>query len=469
MNALHRATASALATALLMAAVIVPGAVLAATPSFGTPTVTSPLGEDMTFTSQISGDDVAAVDVLVRLIGFDVDIVLTAAPGDQAGTWQVSQRLDIPTSVSCSCVITTADSPPNTNFEFQFRVTASDGTLTFGPVAQGRVEDTRFTWRTIDQGVVSVHWYEGDDAFARTAADLANDAISRAADLLGSTLTEPVDLFVYDTQQALLEAVSPNRENIAGEAHWDIRTMFVWLPSDVGIDAFAEEVVRHELTHLVFDAATRNPYHEPARWLNEGIAVYLTAGYSATDRAAVENAAAGGRLIPLDGIAGFFPAPPDQFFLAYAEAVAAVDFFVRTYGEADLWNLVRSYAQGQTDDAAFTAATGGDMNAFNAAWFESLSIEVREPLGPQPGPTGPLPPDWVPGGATPGPTLAPGETPPTPRPTATARPGTGPGVVDGVMRVLTLTLFVVAIGLVIAVIGVVLYVRRSNRQPPRGW
>ena len=468
MSTVSRIESTVLVLALLLATAIVPGAVQAASPSFGTPTATSPLGEEVSLESQISGDDIVGVDVLVRLAGFDTNIVLSATRGPVQDTWQVVQPLDIPGSVACSCVIE-AYSPPNTDFEFQFRVRASDGTLTLGPVAQGRVEDARFGWRTIDQDLVSVHWYQGDEAFARTAADLANDAIHNAAELLGSTLTEPVDLFVYDTQQALLEAVSPNRENIAGEAHWDIRTMFVWLPADIGIDAFAEEVVRHELTHLVFDAATRNPYHDPARWLNEGIAVYLTAGYSPGDRALVDSAAAGDRLIPLDGISAFFPAPPDQFFLAYAEAVAAVDFFVRTYGEPDLWDLVRSYAQGQTDDAAFMAATGGDMNQFNAAWFESLGIEVREPLGPQPGPPGPLPPDWAPGGATPAPTLAPGQTPPTPRPTGTPRPGTGPGVVDGVMRVLTLTLWVVAIGLIITVIGVVLYVRRGRRQPPRGW
>jgi hypothetical protein len=467
MSTLGRSASAAAAIALLLTAAIVPGVVVAASPSFGTPTAASPLGEDVTFTSQISGDDIAGVDVLVRLVGFDVNIVLTATPGQGTDMWQVSQALDIPGSVACACVIE-GQSPPNTDFEFQFRVRASDGTLTLGPVAQGRVEDARYAWRTIDQDLVSVHWYQGDEAFARTAADLANDAIHNAAELLGSTLTEPVDLFVYDTQQALLEAVSPNRENIAGEAHWDIRTMFVWLPADVGIDAFAEEVVRHELTHLVFDAATRNPYHDPARWLNEGIAVYLTAGYSASDRARVDTAAAGGTLIPLDGIAGFFPAPPDQFFLAYAEAVAAVDFFVRTYGEADLWDLVRSYAQGQTDDAAFTAATGGDMNEFNAAWFESMNVAVPEPLGPQPGPPGPLPPDWAPGGATPAPTLAPGQTPATPRPPVVPVPGRGE-FTGGLMRVATLTLFVVAIGLVIAVIGVLLYVRKSRRQPPRGW
>jgi hypothetical protein len=353
------------------------------------------------------------------------------------------------------------NSAPNTHFEFQFRVRAADGTLTVGPLAQGVIEDKRFDWGTLEQGLVRVHWYAGDDAFAHDVADYANGAVDRASELLGTTLPAPVDLFVYDTQQDLLDAVSPNRESIAGEAHQDIQTMFAWLPDEQDIDGFNGEVVRHELTHLVFGAATRNPYHDPPTWLNEGVAVYLSAGYGGYYRSLVEGAVANESLIPLDGLTGIFPPGPD-FSLAYGEAVSAVDFFVSTYGEQTLWDLVRSYAQGMTDDAAFTAATGGNVVAFNAAWFESLGASVPQPLGPQPAPTGPVPPDWAPGGATPGPTLAPGQTPPTPRPTATPRPGE-PADVDALMRVVTLTLWIVVIALVVAVIGFVLLLRRSGR------
>jgi hypothetical protein len=48
-------------------------------------------------------------------------------------------------------------------------------------------------------------------------------------------------------------------------------------------------VVPHELVHLVFDTAVKNPYHFPPRWLNEGLAVYLSEGngteYEARSRA----------------------------------------------------------------------------------------------------------------------------------------------------------------------------------------
>jgi hypothetical protein len=462
MSLLRRASAVA-ALALVAVAAVPPAGVLAASPAFGTPTASAELNEPITFTSQIEGDDIAAVEVLVRLVGDPTTIVLPAQPA-AGGTWGVTQSLDIAFSSQCECLFE-GNSAPNTHFEYQFRVLGGDGTVTVGPLAQGVVEDKRFTWQTLESGLVRVHWYAGDDVFARGAADYANQAIDRASDLLGTTLPQPVDLFVYDTQQDLLDAVSPNRESIAGEAHREIQTMFVWLPHERDIDGFSGEVVRHELTHLVFDAATHNPYHDPPTWLNEGIAVYLSVGYSGYHRSLVEGAAASDTLIPLEGLTGIFP-PDTAFHLAYGESVAAVDFFVSTYGEQTLWDLVRSYQQGMTDNDAFTAATDSDAAAFNAAWFESLGKSVPEPLGPQPAPPGPIPPDWAPGGATPGPTLAPGQTPPTPRPTATPRPGQGVGDADGLMRVVTLTLWVIVIALVLAVIGFLVLDRNRSRRPP---
>jgi len=460
MTALRR-LAIALSLSVALVGALLPGVTVAAEPTFGTPSVTATLGEPITFSSPVSGDDIAAVEVLVRLVGDATTIVIQAQPAQAAGTWQATQSIDIGTSALCEC-LADGNTAPNTHFEFQFRVRAADGSTS--------VNDDRFEWRTIEQGLVRVHWYNGNDAFAQSAADVANEAIDRASELLGTTLPQPVDLFVYDTQQALLEAVSPNRENIAGQAHQAIDTMFVWIPADQGADAFAGEVVRHELTHLVFDAATDNPYREPALWINEGVAVYLSVGYSAYYQSFVDGAVADRSLIPLDGLAGLFPSPPDQFYLAYAEAVAAIDFFIRTHGEPKLWDLVRSYARGLTDDEAFSATTGVDAAAFNAAWFASLGVDVPAPLGPQPGPTGPLPPDWQADGQTPGPSARPGESPATPGPSATPRPGQPGGAdPDALTRTVAIIGWLLAVVVLVALIGYLLVQRNRARRPPQGW
>ena len=63
-------------------------------------------------------------------------------------------------------------------------------------------------------------------------------------------------------------------------------------PRQINSD-WVEEVVVHELSHLVFDAAVSNPFAYPPRWLNEGLAVYLSKGFDADDRRQVRGAAGG--------------------------------------------------------------------------------------------------------------------------------------------------------------------------------
>ena len=122
----------------------------------------------------------------------------------------------------------------------------------------------------------------------------------------------------------------------------------------------------------MFDTAVDNPYHFPPRWLNEGLAVYLSEGYGARGARASERRRPRRQLIPLDGLSGQFPTTPERFFLAYAESVVAVDYLVRTHGQDALVELIGSYADGVTDDEAFKAAIGQDVAAFDAAWLADL-------------------------------------------------------------------------------------------------
>ena len=94
--------------------------------------------------------------------------------------------------------------------------------------------------------------------------------------------------------------------------------------------------------------------------------------------------------MPLEGLGGNFPTRPIRSGLAYAESVAAVDYFVQTYGEAHLVDLINSFADGTGLDAAFVRATGSEFATFDAAWLASLDAKPPPAYGPrdvEPGPT----------------------------------------------------------------------------------
>lgn len=317
---------------------------------------------------------------------------------------------------------------PNTTLEARWRVTPVDGEPVLSGVTRIRYADTRFDWRTIEGDVVRVHWYEGGEAFGRRALEIGDRAVADTAALLGVTEDEPIDFFIYPDEPAFRDALGPGtRENVGGQAHADIRTLFALIsPGD--IDAgWVGIVVPHELVHLVFDTAVDNPYRFPPRWLNEGLAVYLSQGYDVSDRARVEDAAADGSLMPLAGLTGQFPTTFDRFALAYAESVSAVEHLVRTHGEDALIGLVRSYRDGITDNEAFTRAIGMDVAAFQAAWLAELGAAEPVRYGPQPAPAGPVPSGWEGAPATPLPGSLPTDGGSPPPGAVTARPGTPSG------------------------------------------
>ena len=205
---------------------------------------------------------------------------------------------------------------------------------------------TGSTGRRETGDLVSIHWYEGDARSATRALAIAEQGVANAEKLLGVTEKDPIDFYVYADQNAFYAALGPGtpreRRRRGARRH----------PDDVRADhagpgepVVGQDVVPHELTHLVFNTAVDNPYHFPPSGSTRGSRSTCREGYASSDRDAVERAGADRDLAPLAGLSGGFP-NGDRFFLAYAESVSAVDYMVRTYGKPALVKLIRSYAKG---------------------------------------------------------------------------------------------------------------------------
>lgn len=379
---------------LSVASALPPGPALGADPGLAAPTATVRFLDGITFSgSATMTTGLRRAEIVIDVEGSQRSFVGEAAtvPGPRS------------TTLTYDFATPSGALMPNTAIEARFRLVLDDGSAILGPPTTVRYEDTRFEWSARSGEFVTVHWTEGGAAFGRRALQIGDDAIREVGALLGVEETDPIDFYVYADRAAFYDVIgAAARENVGGQAHPDIRTLFANIAPDVIDDPWVGVVIPHELTHLVFDTAVANPYHYPPRWLNEGLAVYLSEGYGPDSRGAVEDAVRGGRLMPLQALSGQFPTTTEQFFLAYAESVSAVDHLVGEYGKPALVTLVRSYAGGMTDDEAFLAALGTDVAGFEAAWLESLGAPEPRPYGPVDAPPGPLPSDWLGLGAVPG-------------------------------------------------------------------
>ena len=446
-----------LAAALLAASALLPAAASparAADITFGTPEADVVYTEGITFSVPLTAS-VPAERVELRLsYPGSLGPFIEEVPAGPSGNESLSYRLDL-----------TGDSHlvPNSTIQATWAaVPAGGGEPVLSKSMTVRYEDTSKKWRTLKGDLVVVHWYDGSEAFARRALRIGDDAVKKTAALLGVTETEPIDFFIYGDEAAFRTALGPGtRENVGGQAHADIRTLFALIEPSAIDDTWVRVVVPHELTHLVFDTAVDNPYRFPPRWVNEGLAVYLSEGYTPGDRNLVADAVDRRELLPLTALTGQFPTDPEKTYLAYAEAVSAIDHLVRTDGEPALYALVDAYAAGLTDDEAFTKALGRDVEAFQAGWLAELGAETPVRLGPVANPPGPVPPGWD----APVPGASPGSTPgsASPQPGASQGSSTSREPVDAANSASDAPFLLAALGgvVLVVIVGMVVARRRS--------
>jgi hypothetical protein len=423
---------------------IAPAGVSAASVTFGDPSGASTFGTAIVFTQPYSGSGIASASIALTLPG---DIGPQIVPIPRPGSASLSYTLD----TSGGAV------SPFESVTAQFRAVLSDGSEVAGPSFIVVYADDRFTWKSVSGSLVTIHWFQGSNTFAQQLLSYGEKGIAKSAAFMGITETKPVDFYIYPSQTAFQAGLSVP-ETIGGEAFTNFRTAFALVGTSEL--SYGSTVVPHELTHQVFADLTDNPYHSPPRWLNEGLATYLSEGYGSSDRSLVSKAAKNGTLVPLAALAGYFALDQTRIYLSYAEATSAVDYMVRTYGQTAVRKMLTAYSTGASDDEAFTRGLGVDVATFDKAWLAGNGVAAAKTYGPVAAPTGALPPGWDGSTAT-----APPVSPTTPGSTPSGSPASGGSTKSSSDTTVLLIAGVIALaGLVLLGAGAILYAR-SGRPP----
>jgi hypothetical protein len=435
-----------------VALLIAPGVATGASVAFGTPTAKSTFGKSIVFTQPYSGGGIAEAQIVIELPG---DIGPSVSALQNQGSSALTYTLDT----------SSGDLAPFQPVTAHFQAVFADGTVQAGPHIHVTYADDRFTWKAKSGKLVTIHWFQGTDAYAQQLLAYGEQGFAKSAAFLDINETKPVDFYIYPSQSAFQAGLSVP-ETIGGQTQPSYRTCFALVaPNDLG---YGSTVVPHELTHIVFSDITDNPYHSPPRWLNEGLAVYLSEGYGSSDRQLVSRAVKDGSLVPLPALAGYFALDQARIYLSYAESVSAVDLMVRKYGKSAVQKLVKAYGNGATDDEAFKAAFGIDTAAFNKAWLADNSVAASATYGPRPAPTGPIPPGWTGSSET-----VPPLEPPSPSATGSSSPGSSPsgGHRNAPTRSDSTALagFIALVGLILLGAGIFLELQTSAGRRPSGW
>jgi len=327
-------------------------------------------GVDMTFSASWTG---APPDRVELLLGFGGEERLVVPVELVSG--QLDYRRDL------------ADGylPPNTSVAYRWRAIIG-AQVTLSPERSVLYDDDRpgLEWRQAQVGSATVHWYDANETIARRFGDLAGDAADAAADLLGHPLDDPIDIFVYDARADFQGAVGPGaREWIGAATYPHLRTVFMWLGA--GSTAYLDTTLGHEVTHVVFNDATANPFHEPATWLNEGIATWSELANADTERDLVSlEARSAEGLMAFAALTDQFPIDARGASLAYAEATTMVDLIILDFGTDAMVAIAEAYRSGATDEDAILSGTGVSFEALREKYFAAFGVTEPDPIEPLP-------------------------------------------------------------------------------------
>ncbi len=267
--------------------------------------------------------------------------------------------------------------PPGSSLEYWWVLTDTGGNRVETEPATINIEDDRYEWQDITEGEVTLFWYQGDEVFAGELMGATQEALSRLAEETGAELENPVSIYIYANSTDLQGSMIYPQEWTGGVAFVRYGIIAIGIsPTSMSID-WGKKVIAHELTHLVIEQVTFNPYNELPTWLDEGLAMNaegeLEPGFIATFNQAKED----DTLISVRSLSSPFSAYAGEAILAYAESYYIVKYLIDEYGRDKMFEMLNTFRHGSGYDEALIKVYRFDMDGLDAEWrasFEEIVI-----------------------------------------------------------------------------------------------
>jgi hypothetical protein len=271
--------------------------------------------------------------------------------------------------------------PPGTILNYWWLVTDETGNQLETKPQQVEFSDNRYQWRNLSQGLITLYWYQGDNAFADSLMTIAQEALLRLQKDTGATVTKPIKIFIYAGSQALQGSMVFPAEWTGGVAFTEYSIIAIGItPSNL---TWGMRAMAHELTHLVIHQMTYNPYNQLPTWLDEGIAVYNEGPPDSTFIGLVKRALANDQLISLQSLSSPFSAYSEAASLSYAQSYSVVDYLIATYGQSKMLELLNTFRQGSAYNSAFEKVYGFSINQLNDQWKQYLQKQNTSQVQPR--------------------------------------------------------------------------------------
>ncbi|MEE8442620.1 MAG: peptidase MA family metallohydrolase, partial [Dehalococcoidia bacterium] len=289
--------------------------------------------------------------------------------------------------------------PPGATLRYRWTLQDTSGGIIETAEERYQVVDDRYPWQTMEQDMLALSWYEGNEAFASVLIDAAREAIDRLETSTGTRPLKPVRLFIYASAEDLQEALVFPQEWTGGVSFTGFNIVAIGISP--GSLAWGQRAMAHELTHVVLGQVTFNCFRDIPTWLSEGLATY---NENASNEPlqdytnALREAMTSKRLMSVRSLGGGFPTTQDAALLAYGESFSLVQYLTERHGAEKLGMLLEMFRSGNTTDTALQQVYGFDQDGLEKEWREFIGAApmAAAPPGRTPTPLSPAIPTFEP-------------------------------------------------------------------------
>jgi hypothetical protein len=277
---------------------------------------------------------------------------------------------------------------PGANVAYYWEIDDGSGSKIDTPQATFIYDDTRFQWKSLSAGNLTLWYYGAGESDVRSLLQVGTQGLQRMEQLAATQVSFPVKVFLYDSAQEMGPAALSNR-SAPGEGLVTLGEVFFADTAVVALDQEPEDILRHELAHIVMRQAVKGPFGDLPAWLDEGTAVYAQSKPDSDESHALQNAIAANDVLSLGSISSSTSAlSSSRVGLFYGESWSLVSYLVDHYGADKFGQLLATFKSGSTVDAAFQKVYGFNQAGFESAWRESVGLPPKQSAEQQAQPTG---------------------------------------------------------------------------------
>lgn len=281
--------------------------------------------------------------------------------------------------------------PPGANIWWRWRTTDMNGQESVTEKKNITWLDSTYKWQTLTDRDLRIHWYKGNESFAREILTAARGGLTLNQQSAGLKPDGVIDIYIYGDYDALRNAVLYAPSWTGGQAFPDFNIVIIGIAPN-NLD-WGKAATVHELTHVLVGHLTFSCLGDVPTWLNEGLAVYSEGGLDSTSQRQLDQAIRQDTLLTVRSISGGFSEVADKANLSYSQSYSIVKFLVETYGQPKMNELLLSLRDGTTIDSALVKVYGFDVEGLEDAWRAGIGAKARAAV---PNPTATPQPTYVP-------------------------------------------------------------------------